>query len=233
MKYASFLAAAVLVACSKKTDATGAPTASSTSLATASASAPAARVALDVAKVRDYKLSLKPSDSFEARIAAVSERLGPPTRKENGRATWAAADAAQCSAFWISEDGSGSSPSNVAAKDFGEQWGRACLLLAGVSPPRKPFTDPVVTPSTFGKKGSWQQVRVEGLLGNVRWQSTASRYSFTLVDAKVPTATSDCTMEMGAAPPKAAPNTPIVVECGTGGSSSTGTYLSECFVVDK
>jgi hypothetical protein len=234
-------ATALLPSCSKKADGTElAPAASSSASASALAAASASATAygafpgkLTVAMVRGYNVSVKLSDSFDARVASVAQHLGPPTRKENGKAIWAAADAEQCSSLWIAEDGSASSPRDVAKKDFGEQWGRYCLLMAGVSPPRKAYTDPVVTPSTFGKKASWQQVRVEGLLGDVTWQPSASRYSVVLVDAKAPSAKSECSMEMGAAAPKVAPRTPIVLECSTGSGSSTGSHLSECFLVEK
>jgi hypothetical protein len=233
----------LLPSCSKKTEGADASPMAAAATATAAAASPSASTAatayaafsgkLAVAMVRGYTLSVKLSDPFDARVASVAQHLGPPTRKENGRAFWAATDADQCSSLWIAEDGSGSSPSNVAKKDFGEQWGKYCLLMAGVSPARKPFTGKVLTPSTFGKQGSWQQVRVEGLLGDVTWQQTAARYSFTLIDAKDHAAKSKCTMEMGAAAPKATPKSPVVVECSTGGGSSTGAFLSDCFVVEK
>lgn len=239
------VATVLLPSCSKKADGddAAAPAASSASTTTASAPTAAATPSatayspfpgkLTVAMVRGYNVSVKLSDPFDARVASVAQHLGPPTRKENGRAHWAAADAERCSALWIAEDGSASSPSNVTTKEFGEQWGRYCLLMAGVAPARKPYTDPVVSPGTFGKKASWQQVRVEGLLGDVKWQSSGSRYSFTLIDAKVPAYTSDCSMEMGAAAPKAPPKSHIVVECSTGSGSSTGTHLSDCFLIEK
>jgi hypothetical protein len=241
----------LLPGCSQKTEGTdasatqvpsasasvAAPATGTTAGAAATASATAHRPfagKLTVAMVRGYQVSASPSDPFDATIAAVAQHLGPPTRKENKTAYWAAADAEQCSSLSFAEGGAGSGPSrDVAKKDFGEQWGRFCLLMAGVSPPRKPFSDKVLTPSAFGKQPSWHQVRVEGLLGEVRWQQGASRYSFTLVDAQVPTSQSDCSMEMGAAPPKAAPKSRIVVECDTGSGSSTGSSLSECFLVEK
>lgn len=71
----------------------------------------------------------------DAAIAAVSAKLGKPTAQDEGKVAWAAADDTTCRSYSIRLSGasvtSASSPPAVKAADFGEQWGKICLLEAG------------------------------------------------------------------------------------------------------
>ena len=71
----------------------------------------------------------------DAAIAAVSSKLGKPTAQDEGKVAWAAVDDTTCRSYSIRLSGasvtSASSPPAVKAADFGEQWGKICLLEAG------------------------------------------------------------------------------------------------------
>jgi len=164
----------------------------------------------------------------DAAIAAVSSKLGKPTAQDEGKVAWAAADDTTCRSYSIRLSGasvtSASSPPAVKAADFGEQWGKICLLEAGVSPKRREYTGKTMTVAELvASKSSDQPVRVRGVLSKPR-PAESSGASFLLTDEATPTASRSCNLELGAVSPKAFDGKAVVVECA-------GTGCNHCFFV--
>ncbi|MFO0641606.1 MAG: hypothetical protein U0183_20450 [Polyangiaceae bacterium] len=164
----------------------------------------------------------------DAAIAAVSAKLGKPTAQDEGKVAWAAADDTTCRSYAIRLSGasvtSASSPPAVKAADFGEQWGKICLLEAGISPKRREFTGKTMTVAELvASKPSDQAVRVRGVLSKPR-PAESSGASFLLTDEASPTASRSCNLELGAVSPKAFDGKTVVVECAS-------TACNHCFFV--
>jgi hypothetical protein len=164
----------------------------------------------------------------DAAIAAVSSKLGKPTAQDEGKVAWAAADDTTCRSYSIRLSGasvtSASSPPAVKAADFGEQWGKICLLEAGVSPKRRELTGKTMTVAELvASKSSDQAVRVRGVLSKPR-PAESSGASFLLTDEASPAASRSCNLELGAVSPKAFDGKTVVVECAS-------TACNHCFFV--
>lgn len=164
----------------------------------------------------------------DAAIAAVSAKLGKPTAQDEGKVAWAAADDTTCRSFSIRLSGasvtSASSAPEVKAAAFGEQWGKICLLEAGISPKRREYTGKTMTVAELvASKPSDQAVRVRGVLSKPR-PAESSGASFLLTDEASPTASRSCNLELGAVSPKAFDGKTVVVECAS-------TACNHCFFV--
>lgn len=164
----------------------------------------------------------------DAAIAAVSAKLGKATAQDEGKVAWAAADDTTCRSFSIRLSGasvtSASSAPEVKAAAFGEQWGKICLLEAGISPKRREYTGKTMTVAELvASKPSDQAVRVRGVLSRPR-PAESSGASFLLTDEASPTASRSCNLELGAVSPKAFDGKTVVVECAS-------TACNHCFFV--
>lgn len=164
----------------------------------------------------------------DAAIAAVSAKLGKATAQDEGKVAWAAADDTTCRSFSIRLSGasvtSASSAPEVKAAAFGEQWGKICLLEAGISPKRREYTGKTMTVAELvASKPSDQAVRVRGVLSKPR-PAESSGASFLLTDEASPTASRSCNLELGAVSPKAFDGKTVVVECAS-------TACNHCFFV--
>lgn len=209
--------------------------ASSSAAAAASAVAPARpRFAgkLTVEMVRNYKPTLAPSMKLAEARPLLEAELGAPTYSDSRRYVWAAADGAECASFAVEiagdRVGATDGPNKVASADFQQQWGKMCLLRAGVEPRRSPFTGKTFTVAAYAKEASGSNpVHVEGQFVSA---GEDGGFHFVLLgDAKDAEAKVRCKLELGASLPSLKEKEAIVVEGTPRGSSE----LNECFLVKK
>lgn len=152
-------------------------------------------------------------------VAEVSRKLGKPTGQDKRRVVWGVSDGATCRSYSIQIDGTtvtgADKSSEVKAAAFGEQWGKSCLLAAGLSPVRRPYTGKTLSVAELrASKSNAEPIRIRGVLSEPE-PAGATGASFLLTDAASTTARERCTLEMGALSPTEWNGKTVTVECAS------------------
>lgn len=166
--------------------------------------------------------------SADEAVAEVSKKLGKPTGKDARNVVWGASDGATCQSFSIQTyegtlTGAYKRPA-VKASDFDEQWGKGCLLEAGLSPTRRAYTGKTFSVAELrANKPAGEPLRIRGVLSDAEPASTRGA-SFLLTDETVPTERENCNLELGALSPTAWNGKVVTVECSS-------RACNHCFLV--
>lgn len=205
---------------------TGAPASPSSS-----AAAPSNAMKLTPAMIASYESPPRLLQmSADEAVAEVSKKLGKPTGQDARRVVWGASDGATCQSFSIQTyDGTltgAYKSSAVKASDFDQQWGKACLLEAGLSPTRRPYTGKTFSVAELrSSRSSAEPLRIRGVLSQAEPASTSGA-SFFLTDEAVPTERENCNLELGALSPTAWNGKVVTVECAS-------RACNHCFIVQS
>jgi hypothetical protein len=152
-------------------------------------------------------------------VGEVSKVLGKPTGRDARWVVWAASDGTTCRSYSIGiYEGTltgASKGSEVKASDFDQQWGKACLIEAGLSPTRRPYTGKTFSVAELrANNPGGKPLRIRGVLSEAEPASTRGA-SFLLTDETVPTERESCNLELGALSPTAWNGKAVTVECAS------------------
>jgi len=161
-------------------------------------------------------------------VAEVSKTLGKPTGQDARRVVWGASDGVTCRSYSIQVNAGavtgGSKRPEVKASEFGEQWGKTCLLEAGVSPERRPYEGKTFSVAELlASKPGASPLRVRGVLSEPQ-PAGSTGATFLLTDEATPTAHERCSLELGALSPTAWNGKVVTVECAS-------RACNHCFMV--